>query len=446
MYFASLELENVKCFGEKQSLDLTDGNGAISPWTLILGNNGTGKTTLLKCLAWMRPVQAPDLVGDAVMIKPFMDDLEDESQFNQLIRVGANVSASVSATFSNGTELGKVPGQNQTTSTGMHFERIKGKLEVVQPMTSTLQVFNSPNVFAYGANRHMGMRNFDQSHLKNAILNLFSDFGDLYDAEQVLSNLEYASLKENGGGRATELFAKVKGILADLLPDIPGPESIQINSPLTADGVLQEGFVEVKTPYGDVPLYDLSLGYKTMLSWSTDLAIRMLWQNPDIEDPLGQPAVVIIDEIDLHLHPNWQRSVREHLVKHFPKTQFICTAHSPFMAQSSETENLCVLHRVGNKVAIENDPAVVRGWRIGQVVTSDLFSVESERSPEVEKSLNKRRLILDKDDPTPADREELSRLDGELSNLPVAENEENQKMLDQIHVAAQLLKSNGKLP
>ena len=51
VYFLGLELENVRCFGEKAKLDLSDGNGKWKKWTIILGDNGTGKTTLLQILS-----------------------------------------------------------------------------------------------------------------------------------------------------------------------------------------------------------------------------------------------------------------------------------------------------------------------------------------------------------------------------------------------------------
>ena len=54
-YFASLTIENVKCFKEKQTLYLSDGNDKPAMWTVILGNNNTGKTTLLRCLADLKP-------------------------------------------------------------------------------------------------------------------------------------------------------------------------------------------------------------------------------------------------------------------------------------------------------------------------------------------------------------------------------------------------------
>src|SRR5205085_5449942 len=56
IYFKTLKLESVRCFGKSQPLDLTDGFGNPAQWTLLLGDNGVGKTTLLQCLSWMRPV------------------------------------------------------------------------------------------------------------------------------------------------------------------------------------------------------------------------------------------------------------------------------------------------------------------------------------------------------------------------------------------------------
>src|ERR1051326_2947387 len=58
IYFTSLELDSVRCFGRPQRLDLTDATGNPAQWTLLLGDNGVGKTTLLQCLSWMRPVPA----------------------------------------------------------------------------------------------------------------------------------------------------------------------------------------------------------------------------------------------------------------------------------------------------------------------------------------------------------------------------------------------------
>ncbi|MFM9951813.1 MAG: AAA family ATPase [Saprospiraceae bacterium] len=454
MYFTSLEIENVKCFGTKQILDLTNEKGQISSWTLILGENGVGKTTLLKCLAWMVPVEEPDreIKNEAkiskVAIKPFMDNFENDSDYEQLSKEGQNIKSRIRATFANSSKLGAVPNKRSIVSHGVNFQVVDGKLKKYDPEFGELTKFNSPNLFAYNAGRHMALRNYDKSELLDPVSNLFSESGDLYDAEQVLSNLEYASLKEKGRGKSTLLLNKVKQILVDLLPDLHGTDCVLINSPINSDGTKNETLVEVITPYGKVPLNALSLGYKTMLAWSVDLAIRMLWLNPESPSPLNEPAVVIIDEIDLHLHPKWQRTVRDYLTKHFPYVQFICTAHSPFMAQVSEKENLCVLSQNGNEVSIENTPFLVHGWRIGQIITSDLFGVPSERSPEIEKSINRRRALLDKMSLTIEEKQELYQLDEDLSGIPVKinESEEDLKLFNKLQRMSKILTNKKQAP
>ena len=65
-----------------------------------------------------------------------------------------------------------------------------------------------------------------------------------------------------------------------------------------------------------------------------DLAMRMAVANPEMSNPLESPAFVMIDEVDLHLHPTWQYRVINDLLRTFPNTQFVITTHSPFIAES----------------------------------------------------------------------------------------------------------------
>ena len=358
--------------------------------------------------------------------------------------MGKNVTANITATFALESTLGKIPTKGRIITHGLTIKTKEGKLDKIKAKLGEVEKFPNVNLFAYSASRHMGIRNFEKHKSTTPIDNLFSESADLFDATQVLSNLEYASLKERGKGKATELFSKVKQMLADLLPDLKDADSINIASPLTTTAEQSQDQVTITTPYGEVPLYDLSLGYKTMLAWSVDLALRMLWSNPETPNPLLLPAVVILDEIDLHLHPKWQRTVRDFLIKHFPNTQFICTAHSPFMAQAAESENLAVLskHTDGDQVVIENNPVAIRGWRIGQIITSDLFDLETERSPEIEQLIMRRRELLDKKRLSSKEREELKVLDGKIAEVPVYDNATDQEMIDKIRQAATLLRKN----
>ncbi len=105
-----------------------------------------------------------------------------------------------------------------------------------------------------------------------------------------------------------------------------------------------------------VSLRDLSLGYQTLIAWMVDLAHRLFERYPDCDNPLEQPAIVLVDEIDLHLHPKWQRTVISRLTRIFKQTQFIVTAHSPLIVQSAPKDaNIVLLKREGDQVVIHND-------------------------------------------------------------------------------------------
>ncbi|MEC4004832.1 AAA family ATPase [Flavobacterium sp. SUN052] len=460
VYFSTLEIENVKSFGEKQILDLKNRDGSISPWTLILGDNGVGKTTLLHCLALMIPVEAPMLKTEIsvlngetekkkqviVSVKPYMDDLDEANfDFEKLIRIAEDINTKISATLTNGVELKERQTEGSGISIAMEFEKIKGKLEVITPSYDKLDVFESPKIFAYGANRHVAYKNIDNSELKDPIYNLFSGSGDLYDAEQVLSMLDTASIRLGGKGKAADLLFKIKEILVDLLPDIKDIDSIIINSPINEDGSINENIVEVQTEDGRVKLFNLSLGYLTMLTWIVDLAVHMLWAFPESKEPLKEPAIVLVDEIDLHLHPVWQRMIMKKLTDHFPRAQFICTAHSPIMAQASENQNLAVVKRVNDgEVSIENLPHIVKGWRIGQLLTSELFDFESDRGPEVDEILDERRKLLEKEKLEPLEQTRLDELNKEIDNIPFGNSEEQDdamKLLEEFSKKLDIIKA-----
>ena len=92
----------------------------------------------------------------------------------------------------------------------------------------------------------------------------------------------------------------------------------------------------------------LSDGERGLLALVLDLAKRLSQANPGLSDPvkLGE-AVVLIDELDLHLHPKWQRTIVERLTKVFPRCQFIATTHSPQIVAAVEPEQVLLLTAAG---------------------------------------------------------------------------------------------------
>jgi predicted ATP-binding protein involved in virulence len=148
----------------------------------------------------------------------------------------------------------------------------------------------------------------------------------------------------------------------------------------------------------------------------------------------------LIDEIDLHLHPKWQRTIMSYLSERFVNTQFIVTAHSPLIVQAAENANIVVLKRESDGVVIHQETQDVQGWRIDQLLTSDLFDLKSARSPHYESLLKQRRQILSKAELSVEDQAQLKVLEAQLGDLPTAETADDIQAMDIIRRAAQLLK------
>ena len=119
----------------------------------------------------------------------------------------------------------------------------------------------------------------------------------------------------------------------------------------------------------------LSDGYRAMLALVTDLAFRMAQANPHLSEPLKAEAIVLIDEIDLHLHPEWQQIVLPDLLKTFENTQFLVTTHSPQVLSTVE-EPACI-HNImwENGTAQLKQPNSCYGAESSRLL-KDIFGVE----------------------------------------------------------------------
>lgn len=107
----------------------------------------------------------------------------------------------------------------------------------------------------------------------------------------------------------------------------------------------------------------LSGGYKAVLSVVADIAKRMALAYPDSVNPIEEEAIILIDELDLHLHPRWQKTIAEDLKRTFPRCQFIVSTHSPFIIQSLSAEELFDIHTM--KYAAETGS--FKGWSIDTI-------------------------------------------------------------------------------
>jgi len=272
----------------------------------------------------------------------------------------------------------------------------------------------------YGALRRSAEASVEGSTSGHSAASLFSDDAQLISGSEWLLRADYAA-STTTDDRAAIRRDKIRAALIGLLPDV---------SDIRVAGLDEETprpRIDVQTHYGWVPMRALSLGYRSMIAWVVDLASRMFEAYPESADPLAEPAIALVDEIDLHLHPRWQREITEHLDRLFPNVQFVVTAHSPLVVQGAGVTNVAVLRRVRDHVEILNDPEEVRGWRVDQILTSDLFGLRSARPVEIERLLERQQELVLLDKPTDSQRTELAAVDATLAQLAPGETAQDRE-------------------
>ncbi len=410
IYFLSLSLENVRCFGAKQTLDLSDGNGRPAQWTVILGDNGTGKTTLLEVLGnGITVFEEPKY--NLRRIDSSIPMIETSFAYNNTLE---NKQGSFLKYISKSEpSIGQSSGIPITTGDYLNIPFQEDKLTIFFYTASRRQRKNSPNL----------------------LRDKFIDHDELINAEEWLLRTDYIANKESEiKTHYRERLKIITDVLINLLPDV---EHIRISKP---SNNAPNPRVEFKMPDGWLLLSQLSLGYQTMTAWMVDLSAQLFECYPNSPNPIAEPAVVLIDEIDLHLHPKWQRTIMSYLSERFINTQFIVTAHSPLIVQAAEKANIVVLKRENDGVVIHQQAQDVQGWRIDQLLTSDLFELKSARSPHYESLLEQRRQILSKAKLGAEDHAQLKSLEAKIGDLPTAETADNIQAMDIIRRAARLLK------
>ena len=136
----------------------------------------------------------------------------------------------------------------------------------------------------------------------------------------------------------------------------------------------------------------LSDGEKCLLAMAGDLARRLAMANPFADDPLQGGGVVLIDEIELHLHPGWQRRIVPALERTFPNCQFIVSTHSPAVLGQVDHDSVFILKPEATGVRVAR-PDVSKGMDVNRIY-EDLLDV-SARSEEFERKLEEMHRRMD---------------------------------------------------
>jgi predicted ATP-binding protein involved in virulence len=301
--------------------------------TLLIGENGTGKTTFLDAIAIALGeilTYLPEVKG--INFKTRGDIHQQDGKPAPYTRI--KVVASTGVGWDRMQKRDKSKRTAMQIKAGLGVKQLHRYLQesILDPWNLDLP-FQLPVIVQYGVKRAwldyspVSRRGFPKDHSR------FESLADaLNSTSRFRSALNWFYNKENEESRlkqerrdfdATlpELNA-VRRCITTLFPNLSNPR-FTLN-PLRFV-VSQDG--------EELEIDQLSDGYKTMLGLAIDLSWRMAGANPHLEDPLAAEAIVMIDEVDLHLHPAWQQRVVSDLLRCFPNTQFILTTHSSVVVE-----------------------------------------------------------------------------------------------------------------
>lgn len=237
--------------------------------------------------------------------------------------------------------------------------------------------------------------------------------------KQWIVNLDYLSKHEQSktgtGGRYEKLLDKFFEYVSVLTGDIT-IERGEVN-PHTYE-------ISVITDDGPLPIEAISQGMTSLIGWVGILLQRLYEIYSDDEDPTQRFALILMDEIDAHLHPGWQQSLVSNLSKIFPNAQFIATTHSPLIVGGMPPEQVIRFARdeEGKVVQLVVEQEMTVG-RADQILTGELFGLKTTLAlnEETQEDLNNYKTLLGKTKRTAQEEKEFQELRRRLhSSMPMS--------------------------
>jgi predicted ATP-binding protein involved in virulence len=396
MYIDNLSLTNFRTF-RKSRIDFVHPDqdfkklGIPEPKlnnvNLLLGNNGLGKTTLLKAIALSALGPA---VGDSGINADRLVRREPEPVARQSTKKAAKKQkageidrAVLEAEFTTHP-------QDRTDS----YKTIESRVEVVKRVdleglrwTHTDEkpwhpIFHSSSdaffFVGYGATRRvekrervdMGSRKSSSFDRAQRVQSLFEEAYSLLPLSNWLPAMERAN-----PGRHKQVCTLINKLMG--------------KGHFTFTGEMEKGEYLFERGGLHVPFPALSDGYRAFLGWVGDLLYHICMTAPAGKRLDENCGMVMVDEIDLHLHPKWQMTVLHTLASELPKIQFIATSHSPLLVGSLEWMNIIVMESGPKQSSVaKRIEMAVHGLDADQVLLTDFFGMATTRSSSRLKELN----------------------------------------------------------
>jgi uncharacterized protein (DUF2235 family) len=354
-------------------------------WNVLLANNGLGKSTLLKAIAL-------GLCGNHEKTAPAARSLLRVGETSGYIKLWIGEDIYESELVRDGSEVKVRPRRYTPLQSG------------------TSVVLGFPPLRGVSLRRPTGVSHVEERPypVVEDLLPLITDGVDsrVDNLKQWVVNTAVRARTDPAASRAlTEFFEVVRQISKD----------VNVSFSRVEDKTFQ---VMMKTADGEVPIESLSQGMSSVIGWVGALLERMFEIYAKEKHPERMPALVLVDEIDAHMHPAWQQVLVEALSNCFKKVQFIVSTHSPLIVGGLEPHQVHRFERDAKGVVQVTRPAhSLKGVGAAGLLTSELFGLASQLDIKTAQALDQKRQLTAKRLDTTITETERAAIDADLEKV-----------------------------
>lgn len=382
-----MQLANITLKNYKGIMDLSV---AFKPGVnLVIGNNGAGKTSLLNGISvvlsnlfqWF-PIPVREIAEEDIYVTA--DDAG-----NATTNLNYHTPVDIESVISYNGELfhSKVTKTNESSLSSTTDVRILEYIKSLADNNLQLPLVSFQNA-GRGTVKYSGKKNITLKQGKTERIagykGAFDKSMNFDDIENWCLRMDFAEYQNKKEVREYKLFKSIVASFSNFLQDKVIDPKVYYSSVWGSLVYCENG--------QETPFYNLSAGFQSVLCMAMELAYRAAVLNPELTDEKALEGIVLIDEIEMHLHPAWQWKIVGALQNTFPKVQFIIATHSPIILSSAKDASILLMKSVNEIVTLEN----AFGYKIDDVLS--LRQGTNDMPEEISSYYDKIEYLLDSDD------------------------------------------------
>jgi predicted ATP-binding protein involved in virulence len=354
MKIKKLKLYKFRCF-EGYELELAE------RFTLLIGDNGSGKTAILDALAISTNAFLHDITEIKIGDKRHLTFDDIRKSIITMGQTPIEEAEEIAEVHSNYVLNNQIIGWSESIEIqdnkpelnyfGNSYEDLSKLVDDLIKNRSDINSF-FPVIAYYGTGRLWKITDSNLETLppSSRLLGYENCLNSALGLERLLRWFKTQELAALQKQERRHVLEAVREAIISMIPDAQ-----KVFWDIDLDELVIETVIQEKLH--SMPFHLLSDGYRNMVGMVADIAYRMATLNPQLESEAIKQTegIVLIDEIDLHLHPKWQGIVVERLLNTFPKVQFVASSHSPFIIQSLYHKKDCLLWDLDKNQALEID-------------------------------------------------------------------------------------------